>query len=144
MNRHVLQEYIMNIGRHTFRCLRIGASVALLGCGGATSQPSTGNPPPPPPGTPNSVVLTNNAFTPTTLNVAAGATVTWTWDSCTGGDGYGGGQTCTSHNIVFDDQAAGSGTLSNGVFTRAFPVAGTFLYHCAIHGAAMSGRIVAQ
>lgn len=134
--------------------LPIGISRALVvalittsACGGASSSPVTGTRntnPPPPPGTPNSVVITNNSFTPTDLSVATGATVTWTWDTCSGGDGYGNGQTCVSHNVTFDDGTA-SGSQSGGSYSRTFGTAGTYMYHCTIHGAAaMSGRVVVQ
>lgn len=116
------------------------------GCGGGGGYSTgPGNPnPPPPPGTPNSVVVTNNKFTPTDLTVAVGATVTWTWDSCSGGDGYGNGQTCVSHNVTFDQGSANSATQSGGSFGRTFSAAGTYAYHCTIHGTAMSGRAIAQ
>ena len=47
----------------------------------------------PPNGTPNSVVLTNNVFTPGSLSTTIGSTVTWTWNACTStaagsGNGY--------------------------------------------------------
>ncbi len=89
-------------------------------------------------------MVTNNAFTPTDLSVARGVTVTWTWDSCSGGGTYGSTETCVAHDVVFDDAAAGSGSQSGGTFTRTFSAAGTFPYHCAIHGAAMSGKVVVQ
>jgi plastocyanin len=124
------------------------ALAAALGCGGGggASGPSTGTPPPPPPapGTPNSIVVTNDTFTPATLATAKGTAVTWTWNSCSGGDGYGTGQTCVAHNVVFDDGATGSGAQSSGTFTRTFAAAGTYPYHCSIHGSAMSGQVVVQ
>jgi plastocyanin len=101
----------------------------------------TGPPPPPPSG--DAVTVGNNQFAPADLTVSAGRTVTWTWDSCTGGDGYGNGQSCVSHNVTFD-QGASSSTKSSGTFFRAFPAAGTYPYHCTIHGASMSGRVVVQ
>ena len=127
-------------------------ALAALGCGGggggggAPSGPSGGGTqtPPPPPGPPNSVVITNNSFTPADLNVARNATVTWTWDSCSGGDGYGVGQTCVSHSVVFDDGATGSGAQSSGAFSRTFAAAGTYQYHCSLHGSSMSGRVIVQ
>ena len=100
-------------------------------------------PPPPPSGTPNSVVLTNNAFTPAALTTSAGSTVTWTWDTCSGSDGYGGGQVCTSHDIAFDDGTA-SGAQSSGTYSRTFATAGTYAYHCRIHGTVMSGSVVVK
>jgi hypothetical protein len=35
------------------------------------------------------VTVVNNAFTPANLSVTSGSTVTWTWNTCSGGDGYG-------------------------------------------------------
>jgi plastocyanin len=90
---------------------------------------------------PTNVTVANNLFTPAKLSVASGSTVTWTWDTCSGGDGYGGGQTCVTHDIVFDDGTT-SGTQSQGSFQRRFTTAGTYAYHCSIHGAAMAGSVV--
>jgi plastocyanin len=85
--------------------------------------------------------VTNDAFTPGTKTVAVGTTVKWAWNSCTG-DAYSG-QTCTSHSVTFDDGAT-SPTQDQGTFERSFSVAGTYKYHCSIHGAAMSGTITVE
>jgi plastocyanin len=92
---------------------------------------------------PTDVTVVNNSFTPASLSVTSGSTVTWTWNTCSGGDGYGGGQTCVDHDIVFDDGAT-SGIMSQGSFQRKFTTAGTYAYHCSIHGAAMSGKLAVQ
>jgi plastocyanin len=133
--------------RPASRVLLAVALTTVVGCGGGGGggpTESNNKVPPPPPGTPNSIVVRNNSFTPTDLAVARNAMVTWTWDSCTGGDGYGTGETCTAHDVVFDDAAPGSGALSSGQFSRTFDTAGTFPYHCSIHGVAMSGKVVVQ
>ena len=128
--------------------LTVCAAICLLAaCGGggggdATPTAPTGSGNNPPPASP-SVTVTNNAFTPGDVTVAAGATVTWTWNSCTGGDGYGGGQTCYDHNVQFASGAS-SETRSSGAFARAFPAAGTYEYHCLVHGTAMSGRVIVR
>jgi plastocyanin len=103
----------------------------------------------PPAGTPNSVVLTNDVFTPGTLNTSVGSTVTWTWNSCTSsaygtGDGVGTSTSCVSHTVTFDDGSPGSVLQSSGTFARKFTAAGTYTYHCAIHGSAMTGSVVVQ
>ena len=119
--------------------------VAAFACGGSgTTIPPLVSPPPPPPGTANSVVIRNNSFTPGDLSASKGAEVTWTWDACTAGDGYGNGVVCTSHNVVFADGTPGSVTQSSGTYRHTFPTAGTFAYHCSIHGVAMSGRVIVQ
>lgn len=122
----------------------VGVSLAL-GCGGASaSSPDGGPPPPPPPPPANTVKVMNNSFTPGDLTVSAGTTVTWNWDTCSGGDPYGNGGVCVAHSVVLDDGSATSGTQSTGSYTHQFSQAGTYPYHCAIHGAAMSGKVVVQ
>lgn len=122
--------------------------VAAAGCGGASTDPgsggnTTGNNPPPqnPPSTSSSVTVINNYFDPSVTTVPVSTKVTWTWDAC-GSDGYGG-QSCTSHGIIFDDGTA-SGTQTQGTWSRTFATAGTYKYHCPVHGTAMSGTIVVQ
>ncbi len=115
------------------------AVACLFGCGGggySTSPPPSGVNTPPP--ATNGVSVTNNVFSPASKTVAVGTEVTWAWNSCTG-DGYNG-QMCVSHNVVFDDGAI-SGLMDQGTYSRTFTVAGTYPYHCAVHGAAMSGSI---
>jgi plastocyanin len=90
---------------------------------------------PPPTG---GISVTNNAFSPTSKTVPVGSAVDWAWNSCSQSPGYG--QTCGSHNIVFDDGVS-SGLQDQGTYSRTFTVAGTYPYHCAIHGLAMSGSI---
>jgi plastocyanin len=125
---------------HTAAIVFAVLSAAACGGGGGPSAPVI-----PPFGTPNSVVLTNNVFTPTSLSTTVGSSVTWTWNACsTISGGYAGSSNCVSHSIVFDDNATGSGTQSSGIFVRKFTTAGTFPYHCAIHGTAMSGQVVVQ
>jgi plastocyanin len=78
----------------------------------------------------------SSQFSPKTVNITQGDSVTWT---NTGG----------VHNVVFDD---GSFTQPPGVssppwtVTRSFDTPGTFLYYCALHGgpggAGMSGSVV--
>ena len=135
--------------------MRHAAQIALLlliaaaGCGGSSTAPSGnnnnnngGNPPPnTPPVTTSDISVTNDYFDPVSTTVPVGTKVTWTWNSCSS-DGYGG-QTCVSHSILFDDGAAAP-TQQSGSWSRTFTAAGTFKYHCTIHGTAMSGTIVVQ
>jgi plastocyanin len=73
------------------------------------------------------VLVGNNFFDPSELEVAPGATVVWVWSS--------GGVT---HNVTFDDGEA-SDNLSSGTYERTFATAGSFPYHCTIHGSPTSG-----
>jgi plastocyanin len=75
-------------------------------------------------------------FSPPTLNIAAGDTVTFTNDAT----GF--------HNAVSDDGTtfnSGAASSSAWVYVATFPTPGTFGYHCTIHGGAggqgMSGTI---
>lgn len=124
------------------RIAAVALSVAAFACGGSGSSANGVTGPPPPPvasGSTTHLSITNNHFSPATDSVAAGATLTWTWNTCTG-DGYGG-MSCGSHSVQFDDQGPSSGIQSSGTFSRTFAATGTFTYHCAVHGAAMSGTI---
>ena len=127
------------------------AAIALVlfafGCGGGGGGGPTS--PPPSGGTGGNggntggstsaeIAVQNNQFTPSATTVAAGSTVTWTWNSCTG-DGYGG-QLCTDHSVVFDDGVRqGSGVQNTGSFASQFANPGTYSYHCSIHGSASAG-----
>jgi len=117
------------------------ASLSACGGGGYSSSPPstppTGNTPPPS----NGISVQNNMFTPGSKTVAVGSEVKWAWNSCTG-DAYSG-QTCVSHSVTFDDGAT-SPTQDQGTYARTFNTAGTYNYHCSIHGAAMAGTITVQ
>lgn len=89
------------------------------------------------------VSLQNIAYVPQATTIAAGDTVTWTNNDFTG------------HSVTADDGSFDSSPscpptcLSNGdTFTHTFATAGSFPYHCRIHGAAggvgMSGTIIVQ
>jgi plastocyanin len=102
----------------------------------------------PPNGTPNSVVITNDDFTPLTLSTTVGSTVTWTWNACTSqaagaGNGYSTSTECETHQVVFDDGVGNSAVQSSGHSTRTFAAAGTYPYHCSIHST-MTGTVVVQ
>jgi plastocyanin len=126
-------------------------AAAILACGGASAATDTApNTPTSPTGTTpvttTNVVLLNPdlTFAPSTISVPAGTTVTWEWNSCTGGAGGSGGYgTCISHSVVFDDGSNISSVVQDsGTFTRNFATVGTFKYHCGVHGASMSGEVV--
>ncbi|HWE31618.1 MAG TPA: plastocyanin/azurin family copper-binding protein [Polyangia bacterium] len=75
-----------------------------------------------------------NAFSPSTVTIQAGQSVTWNWVT-----GF--------HSVVSDSTPkafADSPAQSAGQFTVTFATAGTYPYHCGIHGAMMSGTVVAQ
>ena len=113
---------------------------ALLACGGGSD--STG------PGTTGggggggggttpvattAVNMSNDRFSPEAIKVASGATVTWT-----NSDGH-------AHNVTFDGAVGTIPNFSTGSQSLAMPAtAGTYTYHCTIHGVAMSGSVLVQ
>lgn len=83
------------------------------------------------------------AFKPETLNIGAGATVTWTQKDpgvhtvTSGTVEQGGGSVTRVPEGRFD-----SGELSTGsTFTFTFDEPGAYSYFCAVHPATMRGEI---
>jgi plastocyanin len=105
------------------RSILLAALVAAVGCGGDDNGGDGGAGPEPE----GDIIVENNDFDPSSLEVAQGASVVWAWSS--------GGVT---HNVTFDDGEQ-SGNRASGTYTRTFAAAGTFPYHCTIHGSATSG-----
>jgi len=70
----------------------------------------------------NEVWIKGMAFGPSTITISAGTTITWTnKDAVT--------HTVTSDNGLFD-----SGSITgNSTYSRQFPTAGTYPYHCTPH-----------
>jgi len=131
----------MRIG---FSELALAACLAGASCGGggdASTGPVTQNPPP----SGNAqVAVTNDAFTPSSVTIKAGTAVTWTWNSCSSDYSSGYPTTsCVDHQIGFDDGQQ-SAVQNSGTFDRTFAAAGTYPYHCLIHGVVMSGTVVVQ
>ena len=80
--------------------------------------------------------VVDSDFDPSTINIARGATVTWTWR---GGLG---------HNVTFEDGQGSSTTQVTGMLDRTFGTAGTFRYRCTVHSvnftSGMSGSVIVQ
>lgn len=134
--------------------------LAAVGCGGGggdgSTSPTSATPPvttppvttPPtttPPTTSNATEVTvgNNSFSPADISVAVGATVTWTWNTCSD-DPYGYGPSCVAHSVTFDNAGPASSTQAQGSYQRTFTAAGTYTYHCAVHGTSMSGKVTVR
>lgn len=113
-------------------------SVAACGGGETTAPPASGNTTVPAGG----ISVTNNAFSPAAKTVTVGTTVTWAWSTCGDGDVYGP-EKCVAHSVRFDDGTS-SPTQEKGSYQRTFSAAGSYPYHCSVHGAAMSGSITVQ
>ena len=81
-----------------------------------------------PPATASVAATAGNQFSPANAVVARNGTVTWTF--------------AIQHNVTWDtaNSPANIGNTSTGSESRTFPTAGTFAYHCTIHGG-MSGTV---
>lgn len=109
-------------------CLSAGCSSSTgpAPSAAATQTPASGG---------NTIAIRNFAFSPSTLTVKAGTTVTWTNDDS------------SPHQLASDagsPVAFSSPSLANGAsFTFTFSQAGTYPYHCTIHPS-MKGTLVVQ
>jgi plastocyanin len=80
-----------------------------------------------------SVTIKDFEFTPATVTIAVGGTVTWTNNGP------------STHTVTADDGSFDSGNLSQGkTFSHTFQTAGTFTYHCSIHPFMTATVIVQQ
>ena len=78
----------------------------------------------------NEVWIKGMAFGPSTITISAGTTITWTNKDAVA-------HTVTSDNGLFD-----SGSITgNSTYSRQFPTAGTYPYHCTPHPA-MTATVV--
>ncbi len=101
----------------------------------ATPAPPSANGPTPPAATPAapmtaSIRLAGGQFSPTSVTVGVGGTVTWLNDD-------GSKHTVTADNATFDSGTFGAGAT----FTHTFTTAGTYAYGCDFHGN-MRGTVI--
>jgi plastocyanin len=87
----------------------------------------------PPKATKTEVIIDNFSFSPQTITVPAGATVTWT------------NQDNAAHTVTSaDNQFKKSPVLKTGQrFANTFATAGTYSYFCSIHPR-MTGKIIVK
>jgi plastocyanin len=80
----------------------------------------------------STVEIKNFMFTPMTLTVSVGTTVTWKFDDS------------TQHTVTADDKSFASSPMASGqTYTHTFNTAGTVAYHCSIHPD-MTGTIIVK
>jgi plastocyanin len=109
----------------------------------ATAEDDDEPPPPPPPADATIQVLGpagGNRFEPAEITIQVGETVEWVWPSG-----------ALSHNVRPDEtEPTTSGAPTNGPTTYqfTFTTAGTYNYHCGVHGApggvGMSGTVIVE
>lgn len=91
----------------------------------ATTAPTTA------PSSGNAITVSNFSFTPATLTVKAGTTVTWT------------NQDSVAHTATSDNGAFGGALPPGGSYSFTFKTPGTYTYHCRIHPG-MTATIIVQ
>ena len=103
----------MGAGLRTLGMLRrlVISAILVAGCGGSSAPPAS-----------VAVTIRNFAFSPATLTVAKGTTVTWT------------NTDASVHTVTAVAGAFDSGNLAQAhSFSRVFGAAGTYMYRCNIH-----------
>ncbi len=97
-------------------------------CGSSTAESAGTNPPDTATTDASSTVagdavsIDDFAFSPASLTVKAGSTVTWT------------NKQSSPHTVTADDNSFDSKSIAeNESFTQTFDTPGTFTYHCSIH-----------
>jgi amicyanin len=120
--------------------LMVAGLAAAVSCGAAAMPaPSPAAQTKPPAGTtpgpdfkPAAVTIQNFAYSPATLTVPVGTTVTWTNEDSVR-------HTVTTRTSLFD-----SGLLSQGqTFSYTFNQKGTYDYYCTVHPY-MTGKIIVE
>jgi plastocyanin len=111
----------------------ISSIVSIAISCGKSSYSSTPTPPAGGGGTgADAISIYGMSFSPASLTVAKGTVVKWT-----NNDSYA--HTATSNDgTTFDSKTISGG----GVYSYTAITAGTFEYHCTIHGVSMSGTLI--
>jgi plastocyanin len=117
----------------------VGATASLGACGGGGSTTSSGGGNSAAASTPTTasipeavVTIADNSFTPGTITIQPGTKVIWKWSGS------------NPHVVLINGERSPEMT-GTGTFEKVFRGNGTTInYQCAIHGAAMSGKIVIQ
>ena len=106
------------------------SAFAIISCGKSSGYGNNNTTTPPP--VANAVSIINMSFSPATLTVAVGTTVTWTNNDN------------MTHTVTSDASGFDSGNITMGSkYSRVFSAAGTFTYHCTIHPT-MKGTIIVK
>lgn len=79
------------------------------------------------------VTIADNTFTPASVNAKQGGTITWKW-------------TGSNPHVVLIAGAKSPEMTGSGTWDRTFqdPPGTVINYQCAIHGAAMAGKIIIE
>jgi plastocyanin len=117
----------------------VGTTALLSACGGGGATNSAGGEKAATAATPTTasisetiVEIADNSFTPGTITIQPGTKVIWKWSGS------------NPHVVLISGERSPEMT-GTGTFEKIFRGGSTTInYQCAIHGAAMSGKIVIQ
>jgi plastocyanin len=124
------------MNRNNFLTLAILIFISLIfGLSCSKSNSSYGNTTPPPGGgsTGNTISINGMTFSPASKTVAKGTGVKWV-----NNDAYSAHTVTSDDGVTFD-----SGNIASGAsYSYTAITAGTFNYHCTIHGTTMAGTLI--
>ena len=107
-----------------FKSILIFATMVIIinGCKSSANDPYGGSTMTPPKNTTNAGMISGFTFSPASLTVAKGTTVTWQNNDS------------ALHTATSDNGSWNTGDISQGAMKSVvFNTAGTFAYHCARH-----------
>ena len=139
------------------RMLKWIALLTLAGCGGDNGTAATSSVPPAPSPTSIAVAVGPNGsfgFSPQVVNIQPGDTVQWVWVSgsvahtvTSGAPGAVDGKCCSvPAGTPVNRTTCNSTSYAQPqpfTYSQTFLTAGTFPYFCEVHGAMMTGTVVA-
>jgi manganese oxidase len=120
------------------RMIALSGIIMLSGILACSKSSNTTNPVTPPSTGNNTVSMVNTAFSPASLTVAAGTTVTWTNNDA------------MTHTVTSGTPSAPDGTFDScnmgtgATFHYTFATKGTYQYFCRVHAATMKATVVVQ
>jgi plastocyanin len=79
----------------------------------------------------------NGSRNPAVDTIAAGSSVTWTWNAA-------GSHSIQSTGLPGIFRSSVVMVAANNTYSVTFDTPGTYTYDCGVHGSAMTGRIVVQ
>ncbi|RFZ91347.1 amidase [Mucilaginibacter conchicola] len=110
--------------------------IAIAACSKSKSDPTPTDPTNPtnptnPTGGTNAVSIKDFAFSPATITIKKGESVTWT------------NSDSAPHTATEDAGAFDSGSLATGAkFSKSFAATGTFTYHCTFHSNMVNAKVI--
>lgn len=121
-------------GTYAYQCTRHAGMSGTVVVEAGAAPPQAPAPTPPPPASGATVTTLNETFSPGTVTIAPGSTVSWQISGAT-------------HNLTFNGPAPAGGNIPDtspgNTVSRTFDAAGSYSYQCTRHSG-MTGTVVVQ